>query len=151
MDTLQITTGQKRIPIIRDGAQVGELVFNPNDAVLAEKFYLMIDKLNAISAELKTFAQDIEASTTDEMSAGLQVVQFAQKAHAALCTEYDNLFGPGTAQMVFGDFIPLTDDGFAVHEQFVQGFAPYFQKARAEKIAKYTNGKAKRNGKKRTR
>ena len=149
MDSLQISTGQKRIPIIRDGINAGELVFNPNDAVLAEKFYLLIGKLNAISKELKSAAQDIEANATDEMQAGLEATRFAQKAHASLCAEYDNLFGPGTSAKVFGDFVPLTDEGFAVHEQFVEGFAPYFQKARAEKIQKYTgtNGKSKRKRK----
>lgn len=147
-DSLIISTGEKRIPIIRDGVQAGELVFNPNDAVLAEKFYGLIDKLNELVAELKATAKSIEERTQLDAdgipNTGREFIAFAHQAHAFLCNEYDNLFGSGTSTMIFGDFVPLTDEGFQVHEQFVQGFAPYFQKARAAKVAKYTNSKQKR-------
>jgi hypothetical protein len=148
MDSLNISTGEKRLPIIRDGANVGELVFNPHDAVLAEKFYRLIDKLNALIGELKITAKDIETRTTTDAdgipNTGLEFIGFARKAHEALCTEYDTLFGSGTSAMIFGGFVPLTEEGFAVHEQFVNGFAPYFQKARGDKVAKYTNKRPKR-------
>jgi hypothetical protein len=143
MDSLNISTGEKRLPIIRDGVNVGELVFNPHDAVLAEKFYRLIDKLNLLITDLKTTAKDIEARTTTDAdgipSTGLEFIGFARKAHEALCAEYDHLFGTGTSAMIFGGFVPLTEDGFKVHEQFVNGFAPYFQKTRAAKVERYTN------------
>jgi len=148
MDTLQITTGEKRIPITRDGVSVGILVFNPNDAVLAEKFYRVIEKLNAKEKELEALSKQISARVTKDANGiptnSQEIFDFAKGAHKALCEEYDYLFGAGTAALIFGDFVPINADGFAVHEQFIKGFAPYFEKARTEKIQKYTNSKKRK-------
>lgn len=149
MDSLQISTGEKHIEIVRDGAVTGVLTFNPNDALTAEKFYKVIEKLNAKEKELQELSKGIDARSTKDAN-GLpvnmpEIIDFAKQAHAALCEEYDYLFGAGTARMIFGDFVPVNADGFAVHEQFIKGFAPHFEKARAEKIAKYIPDRKKRH------
>ena len=148
MDSLQISTGEKHLEIVRDGSAVGMLTFNPNDALTAEKFYKVIEKLNAKEKELQELSKGIDSRATKD-SNGLpvnmpEIIDFAKQAHAALCEEYDYLFGAGTAKMIFGDFVPVNADGFAVHEQFIKGFAPHFEKARAEKINKYIPKRTKR-------
>lgn len=148
MDSIQIDTGEKRIQIQRDGVAVGVLVFNPNDALIAERFYKVISDLETKEKELQELSKQIDARAVKD-SHGLpenmqEIIDFAKSAHLALCGEYDYLFGAGTSAVVFGDFVPINEQGFAVHEQFIKGFSPYFEKARAEKVKKYlppANGK----------
>lgn len=148
MDSLQISTGEKHIEIVRDGAVTGVLTFNPNDALTAEKFYKVIEKLNAKEKELQALSKGIDSRATKDANGipvnAQEIIDFAKQAHAALCEEYDYLFGAGTAKMIFGDFVPVNADGFQVHEQFIRGFAPHFEKARAEKINKYIPDRKKR-------
>jgi len=47
--------------------------------------------------------------------------------------------GAGTSQIVFGESLNI--DAVV---QFFEGIRPYMQKARAEKVAKYTNARPKR-------
>jgi hypothetical protein len=148
MDILQISTGEKHLEIVRDGQSVGELVFNPNDALIAEKFYRVIEKLNTKEKELQELSRQIDARITTDGN-GLptnteEIIDFAKQAHTALCEEYDYLFGAGTSKLIFGEFVPVNEAGFKVHEQFIHGFAPYFEKARAEKIKKYIPARQKR-------
>jgi hypothetical protein len=49
--------------------------------------------------------------------------------------EVDAVFGDGTSQMVFGGAYTLD-----VFEQFFNGIIPYVEKARANKVKKYTKG-----------
>jgi hypothetical protein len=141
MDSLQINTGEVRIPIVRDGVNVGEIVFNPNSALMAERYYRLIENLDSHMRQLRARAADIETRTSLDgnglPTTALEIVAFAKEAHEAICKEYDMLFGEGTAAMVFGDFVPLTEAGFGVHTQFVNGFGKHFQTARADKLAKY--------------
>ena len=153
MEALQINTGEVRIPIVRNGQSVGEIVFNPNETTIAERFYRLLGNLSEKKKQMETRAKEMESNTTynaDGVPTNLpEYLDFARNAHEALCVEYDSIFGAGTSQMVFGDFVPMNEAGFQVHLQFINGFAPHIQKARAEKIAQYTTpASAKRNKRK---
>ena len=154
IDSIQINTGLIKLPIIRDGENVGEIVFNPNDALLAEKFYQVAERLEVGGKELEKRAAEIDARTKAQdnglVSNRQEIIDFLRETHTYMCEQYDYLFGEGTSNKVFGDFVPITEFGLAVHDQFVNGFKPYFAKTRSEKIAKYTTAaSAKRNKRKR--
>jgi len=57
----------------------------------------------------------------------------------------DKIFGDGTSLKLFGEVRNLE-----VYQQFFDGILPFFKKARAEKVAKYTTeSSAKRTRRKR--
>lgn len=148
METLVIDTGEKRIAINGDPDRV--IVFNPSDVVFAEKFYALQLRLSEKNTELETRAKSIDANK--EVDANGIPVNFTERAeffhelHKYMCTEIDSVFGEGTSQKVFGDFVPPSSD---VYEQFFNGIKPFINKARTEKIAQYTTTvSAKRNKRK---
>ena len=143
MDSLNISTGVKRIPIVRDGVDAGELVFNPQDVVFAEKFYKLLGDFQAKFTQYQLQAQELEKDNTPNGS-NLPKNTPARIALAKEACEYiheqiDYLFGAGTSAIVFGDSLSLD----AV-QQFFSGVAPFIQSARAEKIKQYTNKRPKR-------
>lgn len=151
MDTLQITTGEKRIAINGDEARV--IVFNPTDIIFAEKFYKLISEFET---QLTIF--QVQSEELDEVkkldASGLPVNMSARITLMRETCEYirgkiDYLFGEGTSQKAFGDVM-----NFEVINQFFDGMAPHIQTARAEKIAKYVtpaNGNGKKPRKPRAR
>lgn len=146
-DTLQISTGEKRIPITRDGVSVGEIVFNPNDAVFAEKFYQLIAEFRETLTQYQNRAAELESNTsTDENDMPVNMgerLTLLKEVCDFVKVKIDSLFGPGTSAMVFGD--TMNPDSFI---QFFEGMTPFIQKARAQKVAQYTTPrKPKRNGK----
>lgn len=145
MDSLQINTGEKRIPIVRDGENVGTITFNPSDAVFAEAFYKIYGELKVKHEEYKKRAAEFEDATDES---GLPVnpekrLAMWQEFNTFIKGCIDRVFGVGTSQIVFGDTISM--DGL-MFEQFLNGVTPYVQKERSQKIAQYTTpASAKRN------
>ncbi len=142
---LEITTVGKRIPIVRDDVHVGELVFNPDDVVFAEKFYRMYGELQGKFTQYQMQAILLEKDTAlDENKLPVNLgerIALAKEACVYAYEQIDFLFGVGTSAMVFGDTFLVS-----AIEQFLRGVQPHIQKARIEKIQKYTgNGhKSKR-------
>jgi hypothetical protein len=147
MDSLNISTGAKHIAITRDGEQVGELVFNADDVVFAEKFYRLYAELGQQFTQYQSRAQELDtdkAKDANDLPVNLGArIELAKEACAFAYEQIDILFGAGTSAMVFGDTYLVS-----AIEQFLQGVAPYIQTARVEKIQKYTNKRPRRNGKK---
>lgn len=147
MDSLQISTGEKRIPITRDGTHVGEIVFNPTDTLFAEKFYQLMAEFREKFAQYRAQAVALDKNTTkdeNDLPANLGDRISLQKE---ICdytkAKIDTLFGVGTSHMVFGDASELE-----TLTQFFTGMIPFVQKARAQKVAQYiTPKKPRRNGK----
>lgn len=136
MEPLQITTGEKRIPIVRDGVPVGEIVFNPSDALFAEKFYRLIGNLQTTLGEYKTKANALDDNALDGNGLPLDMdarVALVKDACLYVRGEIDSLFGPGTSAMVFGDSMVLS-----AFEQFLSGLVPFIQAARVSKVQQYT-------------
>lgn len=111
--------------------------FNPNDVGFVERFYTMVDCVNAKEEECKASIAEIQKDKSLD-SLGLPVA--ARKATALtaeMCRfmrgQIDGLFGAGTSQTVFGDVnVPEMFDEFFV------GITPYIRKSRSAAIAKYT-------------
>jgi len=142
-DSLIISTGQKRLPITRDGEPVGEIIFNPNDVVFAEKFYRLIGELQKLNTQYEVRAKAIDnddsmdengipANTTAKLEMMREVCEYLRE-------QIDGLFGAGTSTIVFGNAMTL--DPF---EQFFTGLTPFIQSVRSSKVAKYTNTKARK-------
>ncbi len=146
MDALNISTGEKHIAVTRDGAQVGEIVFNPSDVIFAEKFYRLIGEFQEQFTQYQEQARALaENKTVDAngISANLgEQIALAKDACTFIYTKIDALFGVGVSAIVFGDAMSLE-----AIRQFFEGVRPFIQNARAEKIQKYTGA----NGHKRKR
>jgi hypothetical protein len=146
--TLQINTGIVDLAIVRDGISVGTLSFNPTDTLFAERFYALLGELQKNLKEYKERGIELSKNGNDKDGVPVNV-----EAHIALQIELcnylrektDKIFGEGTAQKLFGEVRNLE-----VYQQFFDGILPFFQQARAEKVAKYTtNASVKRNRRKR--
>lgn len=142
MDALNISTGTKRIPVVRDGAQAGELVFNPSDVVFAEKFYKLIGEFEKQYTQYQAQARALEKNdaldANDIPANTVQRLQLVRDSCEFAYVQIDALFGTGTSAMVFGD--SMIPDAIM---QFFEGVAPFVQRVRTEKMQKYTNGHKK--------
>lgn len=151
MDSLQITTGEKRIPIDRDGVRVGELVIYPGDVVFAEKYYRLVSDFGTTFAEYEKRANELELDSTPNGN-GLPAntgerLQLAREACVYVREKIDEVFGAGTSQMVFGDTMKVE-----IFAQFFEGINPFLKAARTEKLKPYlvkpdANGKKPRKRK----
>ena len=146
MDSLVLKTNTKQIAITRDGEQTGVLQFDPSDVVFAEKFYNLIAEFQAKAKEYEPRANELESNT--EKDKNNLPVNFGERlALLREVCEYirnriDHLFGIGTSQAAFGE---VYDTELIV--QFLEGLKPFFQKARSEKIKKYTSPASEKRNK----
>ena len=135
LDILQIDLGEKQVAVNGDPDKV--IKFNPTDIMFAEKFYALMDELDAKQADFLKRGTEAESvssvnnfgvptNVNDRIALQIEVCSYMRE-------RIDYLFGEGTSQKAFGD-VMKTD----VIRQFFQGITPYFNKAREEKIAQYT-------------
>lgn len=140
---LEINTGVVRIPIRRDGEDVGSIAFNPNDLAFANKFYSLYQ---AFKTEYKNFekkSKKIEDNKElDEYGVPVAMGD-AIKISSELCDnmykQIDNVFGDDTSDKVFGG----CKNPEVIHT-FFEGVSPYFAEARENKVSKYMNREQKR-------
>lgn len=148
-NTLNLTTSEKRIAITRDGVNVGTVVFNPEDVIFAERFYKVMGEFQQKYNEFALRAKAIDANQSVDAD-GLPVnaderIAFLKDACQYFRERIDILFGIGTSQVAFGDVMELE-----IFPQFLQGIAPYVQKARVSKVQQYAPpASIKRNKRKR--
>ena len=144
MDTLNIFTGEKRIPIVRDGVPAGEVVFNPSDVLFAEKFYRLLGEFQAKFTQYRMQSRELEKDIRtnglgNDIPANLgERIALVKEACEYVYEQIDTLFGENTSQIVFGGALSLD-----AIQQFFSGVTPFIQKARVEKIQKYTNKRPK--------
>ena len=144
MDGIKVDVGIKRLAINDDPERIGE--FNPTDILFVERFYEVYREFDSKQAEYleRSAALDAQSGEVNEngipvnMQAGLD---FVKDVCNFMREKLDYLFGEGTSQMVFGDVQSVDMIG-----QFLEGITPYIQKARTEKIKKYTNTKTAKKG-----
>ncbi len=143
MDSIRIDTGVKRL-LINDGPDV--LEFNPTDIVFAEKFYAMIREFEEKQAEYQARAELAAADEkVDENGIPVNItksLELLREVCIFLRERIDFLFGAGTSQKLFGDAMTLD-----MFEQFFEAIAPHIQRARADKVSRYTKA-GKRGGRK---
>lgn len=134
MDNIQINVGEKRVIINGDPNRV--IVFNPSDALFAERFYNLICEFDAKLDEYKERSREIALiKDVDERGIPLNFVEnlkLMKEACTFIRDRIDVLFGPGTSQIAFGDAMSL--DMFV---QFFEGITPLIQAVRKESMDKY--------------
>jgi len=145
MDSLKLVSGKIRLAIENDEGEVtGELSFNPRDQVFAEKFYEVYKKFSEKQKDYESRAKDLDESMKEVDENGIPKrltdgLAFTREVCEFMFTEIDGLFGNGTSKTVFGEVIDYEMIG-----QFFEMITPYFEKARSERMQKYTNKKQSR-------
>jgi hypothetical protein len=134
MDSLRITTGEKRIAINDDPERM--IVFNPSDVNFAQRFYDLIHEFEEKLKDYQARGEVIDADVKVDQN-GIPVNMGAKLALLREACEFirgkiDHLFGAGTSQRAFGDTLDL-----GMFTQFFEGITPFIQAARVEKVAKY--------------
>lgn len=126
----------KRVKIERDGVQAGVLEFDPGDVVFAKRFYATYKGLEGKEQEYR--ARQAELSGNDEKDAnGIPVnaderIASLEDVCKVARDMVDELFGAGTAQMVFGDAMNME-----MFLQFFDGITPLIQSERSKKAKQY--------------
>lgn len=142
MNSLKIDTGIIEILVNDDPSRV--IRFNPNDVVMAEKVYHIVDELPKKSVEYGEKGKEIWSKTEkDENGLPLNFKErcdYLHDLHNYFCGQIDDVFGDGTSKTLYGDFVPFPEEQGKfpnIYEQFFTGILPYFQKVRAAKMDKY--------------
>lgn len=131
------------IPIERDGEHVGEIHFDPDDVVFAERVYDLLDKLRQTEKDYETKSTALEAEK-EEDEYGIpknarERLKFLREVCEDLNCKIDDVFGEGASAMVFGGALSL--DAIV---QFLEEITPYMEKSRAGKVDKYLNREQRR-------
>lgn len=139
---LKINTGNIILPIERDGENVGEISFNPSDALFIEKLYALYEKMDTKEKEYQKKAAELECNDLDEYGIPKnmrQQIELYNDACDYMRKEIDELFGESTCKKVFGE-----NSSFELFEQFLNGIAEYVQPIRKERMSKYLNREQRR-------
>ncbi|MEN6300824.1 MAG: hypothetical protein ABFD51_13100 [Anaerolineaceae bacterium] len=138
MKPIQIKTGVVHIPVERDGENVGEISFNPNDNIWIEKFYKLIGEFEKKQVEYERRAKELEENQEkDEHGIAKNIaagIAFRREVCENFWDKVDILFGEGTAQIVFGNTLEPELIG-----QFFNGISRILENERSEKIEKHIN------------
>ncbi|MDD4390588.1 MAG: hypothetical protein PHW03_07280 [Eubacteriales bacterium] len=135
-----------KIPVERDGEKVGVIQFDPQDVNFIERFYDLIEKLEAKETEILEKEKELDAD--DSVDAyGIPKNMRARIALVKdLCTfmkaQVDDVFGEGTSDIAFGGA-----NNPAMFEQFFDEITPLIQTARTEKMEAYMNRAQRRASK----
>jgi hypothetical protein len=134
--SMKIKTDMIRIVVNDDPNRV--VKFNPSDVLFAEKFYNLLDEFKTELGKFSERAKEIEKVTAKDaegipLNTGAKLsltVEFCNYMDAKI----ESLFGPGTCAAAFDGTKEID-----MYEQFFEGIMPFIQKARKDKIQKYTN------------
>ena len=140
-DSIRVDAGQKRILINEDPTRVVE--FNPSDVLFAKKFYALLGDFDQKNVEFQKRLSELD-EMRDKDKFGLpknlpDSIGLANEMADYLHEQIDNLFGDGTSEAAFQG-----QKNLEMIEQFFTGLLPYIQRAREEKIEKYTKPAKKR-------
>lgn len=135
MAGIRVNTSIKKIEVNDNGDYI---TLNFSDQNFPQRFFAMMDLLQAKADEAKKRAEEIEsaypADSLERIRAGLSL---EKEVYGVMVKEIDNLFGPDTCRKVFGDITP----GIEMFEDFFNQLTPYFREysqERAAKLGKYS-------------
>ena len=140
MDTLELTSGIRRLPVIVDGQDTGRMViFNPADQEFAETLYTLVHRIGKIHEE-KNARREAETNY-------LKRFLINQDEDLELREAVDTVFGDGFSKDVFPvRLFALSENGLTVAENFLFSLLDRMDGAitasianRDAKIRKYTD------------
>ena len=124
-----------RIAINDDPARVIE--FNPDDVGFVERFYALIDYVEAKENEIKEKLEEIRKDQTVSSYGMPNSIRREVQLTAEMCRymreQIDNVFGEGSSQTIFGDANVPTMFG-----EFFAAIGPCISSARSGAVKKYT-------------
>lgn len=124
-----------RIAINDDPARVIE--FNPDDVGFVERFYALIDNVEAKENEIKEKLEEIRKDQTESPYGMPNSIRREVQLTAEMCRymreQIDNVFGAGSSQTIFGDVNVPTMFG-----EFFTLIGPCISSARSGAVKKYT-------------
>lgn len=137
-NTIKLIDPRKHIAIERDGVNVGEITFDPHDALFAERFEDAFRFFGQKKTEYEQKSHDFERRKDELDEFGVPIIAHESIAYLkTVCEEFvtriDLLFGPGTSKMMFEDSLNIELIG-----QFFGMLAPFFKEARSAKTGQYT-------------
>lgn len=139
MAGIRVSTGAKRIEVNDEGDYI---VLNFNDHSFPERFFAMLDRVQALAEEAapqeQVIRQQYEAGSMELLRA---LTSLDSELHRKISTEVDSLFGPGTCRKVFGDIVP----GVELYDDFFSQLMPWFEQfssERAQRMSKYSAARA---------
>ena len=135
MASITIETGLKEIEIVRDGAKVGIIRFDPTDPALLNR-----------RLALRETTKDIHVEPTEDVE---KILDESARIDAELRAALDKAFDYPVSDIVFGNSACFTtSNGVSLLEQFLDGIAPIIrdaleaegkaEEARKKRINKYT-------------
>lgn len=132
---LKTVSNVVRLTINDDPGRV--ITFNPQDVGFVERFFTLMDNVEAKEAEYTARLEDIQQDKGENTFGVPNAVRKEIALTAEICAymreQIDMVFGAGTSQTVFGDLnVP---DMFG---EFFAGIAPHISAARAKAVKKYT-------------
>lgn len=134
MSNINIDTGEIRLTINDDPKRV--VVFNPSDALFAERFYNLLqtfgEEREILEAKYDEIEQNQEVDKNGLPANIKQKFDLVKETCQMIKEKIDYVFGENTSQIAFGDSVNL--DVFA---QFFEGITPFIEKTREEKVKKY--------------
>ena len=124
-----------RIAINDDPARVIE--FNPDDVGFVERFYALIDNVEAKENEIKEKLEEIRKDQTESPYGMPNSIRREVQLTAEMCRymreQIDTVFGAGSSQTIFGDVHVPTMFG-----EFFTLIGPCISSARSGAVKKYT-------------
>lgn len=141
MNQIKIDTGLIEIPIVRDGADVGSISFNPNDVSFVSRFYELIGVLEKKEREIKLKQTAIEKDQSVDKY-GIPTNAFKKiKLNDELCdfmnAEFDKVFGQGTCSVLFGN-----TKNPNLYYVFIDQLLPLVKSVRETKLSSYLGEKS---------
>lgn len=129
-NNLNISSRGVRLTIDNDENRVIE--FFPTDVAFAEGFFALASEFANKQEEIKKQSEEIQRGTGTSIDKHMAEIALTREAFKVLRNGIDNVFGPGTAQTVFGN-----RDTLDMVARFFRGVEPYIRKARQEEIDRY--------------
>ena len=147
MDSLQISSGVKRIEITDENNEVkGVIEFNPEDTGFADQFYSLIKEIHAFEQKHAALYENKEVDELGLPKNSQKRIDLFSEFDKYIRENVNSMFGENAAEYVFGKTVT-----FSKFSQLVEGVTPYFSAARKEKTDKYTARKVSNKASARTK
>lgn len=130
METVNLSSGIRRLPVIVDGWDTGRVVtFNPADQEFAETLYALVHKIGQIHSQ-KNIQREAETDI-------LKKFEINRAEDREMREAVDLVFDEGFADAVFQTrLFALSDDGLTVVESFLFSLLDEMDAAITAKMAK---------------
>lgn len=130
METVELSSGLRRLPVIVDGMDSGRaVIFNPADQEFAETLYALVHRIGEIHKE-KNAKREAESDIFKRFEINRAEDQEMRKA-------VDLVFGDGfCADVFYVRLFALADDGLTVVENFLFSLLDEMDVAITDKMGK---------------